>query len=448
MATRWSDPPIVILFGVVGSLLGFLFVIGFATYFFGILTGIGCAVGIPVVVKILYELVYLKTETAPTTKFIIFNNKSLERKFANRRIPMAILYESYINGDLDFKGDALETLYQHRDEFVSYRITGSVVEFLLRQFFPFLNSSSFHSKKADKKEIAEHYDRGNDFFAAFLGPLMVYTSGVFRGTHQSLETAQRNKMSLICDKLQVKEGDSMLDIGCGWGTLTRHAAKYYGAKTTGVTLSVEGAAWCRQKTKEENLENKVTILNLDYRDIPMGTHFKAISAIEMAEHVGITNFQMFLAKIKELLTDDGLFLMQVAGLRQGADWQDVQWGLFMSKYIFPGADASTPLNWYVKQLELAGFEVRSVETIGKHYSHTLNRWYDNWEKNKGEMKKKYGDRLCRLWTFFLAWSVIAAGVGYGSCYQLLAHKNYKTFDRNIFTGENTSGVGLFMKKSE
>jgi len=166
----------------------------------------------------------------------------------------------------------------------------------------------------------------------------------------------------------------------------------------------------------------------------------------MAEHVGIANFQLFLGNVRDMLTDDGIFYMQVAGLRKGSNWEDTQWGLFMSRYIFPGADASTPLFWYVKQLEMAGFEVRSVETVGRHYSHTLKAWYYNWMKNKDKPElAKYagvwkGDaqlphvkgNLSRLWEIFLSWSTIAAGQGSATCYQIVAHKNKYDYPRERF----------------
>ncbi|EOD27563.1 hypothetical protein EMIHUDRAFT_468817 [Emiliania huxleyi CCMP1516] len=164
----------------------------------------------------------------------------------------------------------------------------------------------------------------------------------------------------------------------------------------------------------------------------------------------LANFtQPFLSSIFKMLKDDGLFFMQargakcllppsheVAGLRKGSNWQDVQWGLFMSKYIFPGADASTPLYWYTQQLEKAGFEVHSVENIGRHYSHTLKAWYDNFQKNKSKPEiQQYPARLHRLWDIFLAWSVVAAGQGSATCYQIVSHKNLYSFPRDNFCSD-------------
>jgi len=277
---------------------------------------------------------------------------------------------------------------------------------------------------------------------------MVYTSGVFHGTHQTLEQAQFNKMSLVCNKLQVKPGMQCLDIGCGWGTLIRHMKREFGAVATGVTLSKEGAKWCRDRnTLEFGNEDATEVLVMDYRNIPMNRKFDAISSIEMAEHVGLENFQLYLKQVKRLLKDDGMFVCQVSGIRQNPNWEDVMWGLFMSRYIFPGADASTPIWWYVHEFEKAGFSVHSHEDVGVHYAHTLHRWYLNWNKpeHKEYIIKKYDERLYRLWNIFLAWSVMAPVAAYGGCQQFLVHPASREFPRDVFCnpdGANTSGSNI------
>jgi cyclopropane fatty-acyl-phospholipid synthase-like methyltransferase len=250
----------------------------------------------------------------------------------------------------------------------------------------------------------------------------------------------------------LKKGETLLDIGCGWGTLARHAVSEYKAVATGVTLSREGKIYCDMASEKTGI--KTEILHCDYRLIPQDRKFDKISSIEMAEHVGIKNFvDPYLTTVRRLLKNkDSMFLMQVAGLRQGSNWQDVQWGLFMGKYVFPGADASTPLNWYVKQCELAGFEVHSVENIGIHYSHTLHKWYDNWMSHKEEILSGKidaisdhikGTRLFRLNEFTWAWCAIHAGHGGGTCYQLLMNPSEYDFPRDQWvTGKHVSNSGV------
>lgn len=409
-----------------------------------------------------------------TEKYIEFHNEDLRKQYANCRIPMCELCEFYADGDLSFRtdcegGDVLAVLSKHRDEFVNYKTTARQLSWMLQQFLPVWGghghgNSSLKDEASTAKEIKEHYNRGNAFFRAFLGNAMVYTSGVFKSIPEfgsavakgltskavtyeasasdgALEQAQFNKMQLVCEKLQLKEGERFLDIGCGWGTLIRHAVREYGAKATGVTLSEQGKRYCDETAAREKTPTET--LCMDYRRIPRDRKFDKIASIEMAEHIGITNFvDPYLSTVRHLLQDDkGAFLMQVSGLRQGANWQDVAWGLFMSRYIFPGADASTPLHWYVKQLELAGFEVHSVETVGRHYAHTLHKWYDNWMSHKeailsgeldAERESLRGQRLFRMWEFFLAYSVIASGQGSATCYQILAHPNTYEYPRDIW----------------
>lgn len=285
----------------------------------------------------------------------------------------------------------------------------------------------------DEEQVRDHYDRGDDFYAWFLGPRMIYTSGIISDItkEETLEQLQDNKLAVVCEKIGLKPGESVLDIGCGWGTLARYASKHYNARVTGATLGRNQTQWGNSGLRKDGIpEEQSRILCMDYRDIPCPTGgYDKITCLEMAEHVGVRHFGGFLAQVSSMMSDDGVLMMQVAGLRKSWQYEDLIWGLFMNKYIFPGADASTPLFWYIDQLESAGFEIKGVDTIGVHYSATLWRWYRNWMGNRDKIEAKYGKRWFRIWEYFLAYSTIVARQGSATCFQIACVKNLNSVHR-------------------
>jgi cyclopropane-fatty-acyl-phospholipid synthase len=255
--------------------------------------------------------------------------------------------------------------------------------------------------------VRDHYDRGDDFYSWFLGPRMVYTSGIISDIHteETLEQLQDNKLAVVCQKIDLKKGDNILDIGCGWGTFAKYASVHYDAHVTGITLGRNQTAWGNNSLRKAGIEESQSrILCLDYRDTPrVDGGYHKIVCLEMAEHVGVRHFSSFLSQVYDMLDDDGFFFLQIAGLRKSWQYEDLIWGLFMHKYIFPGADASAPLGFVVSQLEAAGFEIKAVDTIGIHYSATLWRWYRNWLGNRQKVEAKYGKRWFRVcFTFFIS----------------------------------------------
>lgn len=229
---------------------------------------------------------------------------------------------------------------------------------------------------------------------------MIYTSGLISDINkeESLEELQDNKLAVVCEKIELKKGESLLDIGCGWGTLARFASMNFGAQATGITLGRNQTAWGNKALRDVGVpEEQSRILCMDYRDIPVPEGgYDKITCLEMAEHVGVRKFSSFLRQVYDMLDDDGVFFLQIAGLRKPWQYEDLIWGLFMNKYIFPGADASTPLGFFVDSLEGAGFEVKGIDTIGVHYSATLWKWYRNWLANKDKVVAKYGNRWYRV----------------------------------------------------
>lgn len=365
----------------------------------------------------------------PLEHYMTIRDRELKQQYSgSKKIPMEVFFESYFDGDIDLAGDALK-IFEQRYDWASFPITGRVARFFLFQWIPEL---LWHSKKQDQTQVRDHYDRGDDFYEAFLGERMVYTSGLVGdlGRRETLEEMQDNKLRDVCERVKIRPGDRHLDIGCGWGTLVAYAAKHYGSESMGVTLGKNQTAFGNQRAEEWGVGESAKVLCMDYRDIPRRPRYNQITCLEMAEHVGVRKFQEFLLQVRDMLDDDGLFYLQIAGLRAAWQYEDFSWGLFMAKYIFPGADASCPLNWVVGQLEKAGLEVRSVETIGIHYSVTLGRWYENWMANREKVLETYGKRWFRIWEIFLAWSIIIARQGSSTCYQILAHKNRNAFDRS------------------
>ena len=366
--------------------------------------------------------------------FVRVKKNSLTRRYQQKTVPITRVVEDYIAGDIDLTVDTFAELLKHKHEIFDFKFVSSHYSFLLTKFLP---QVIIHSKAQDTRIAQDHYDIGNDFFSWFLGKPMIYTSGIYKTGKENLEQAQQNKIDLIAEKILLQKGDKMLDIGCGWGTLLYNSAKKYGAQVTGVTIAEQGYQYISEQIVKQKLQGKVNVLKIDYRDIPK-QKFNKITCVEMADHVGVKNFNKFMKQIYDLLDDDGIYYQQVAGLKAGLwNMESLVWGLFMNKYIFPGADASMPLKWYVAKLEKAKFEVRSVETIGIHYSRTLNQWHENWLSNEDKILGAYNPYWFRLWDAFLAWSTNIAEEGHATCYQIVAHKNKPKFNRKRFIGKKT-----------
>merc|ERR1719199_2155851 len=199
-------------------------------------------------------------------------------------------------------------------------------------------------------------------------------------------------MRYVLDSTDVQPGDQVLDIGCGWGRLLEWYADH-GAYATGVTLSSDQAAYGRKLNKRHGDKVKIVLENFMTVDLPK-KGYNVISSLEMAEHVGIRNYQPFLQKVYDLLADDGTLYFQVAGLRRGYGeyfaLEELVWGLFMDEHVFPGAEASCPLGWVITQLERAGFEVQRAQNLGWHYSQTLAHWLDVWESKEASITRVHG----------------------------------------------------------
>lgn len=293
----------------------------------------------------------------PIESYITFKKDELKRKYSGRnKVALQDFSDMYINGDADFNGDVLDVL-EYRHDWSHFALTWSFMKFL---WGTFARDVLMHTRDQDMDQIRPNYDNGNDHYSWFLGPRMIYTSGVISDPtrEETLEELQDNKMAVVCEKLQLKEGETMLDIGCGWGTLAKFASLNYGAKVTGVTIAEKGAAYANDALRTAGIpEEQSKILCMDYRDIPK-QKFNKISQLEMGEHVGVKKLTTFFRQCYDMLEDDGSMYVQLSGLRQAWQYEDFIWGIYLNKWIFRGADASTPLWNYIRSLERAGFEVK------------------------------------------------------------------------------------------
>ncbi|KAI0045928.1 sphingolipid C9-methyltransferase [Auriscalpium vulgare] len=363
-------------------------------------------------------------------EYITINDPELKARYHGKeKIPMQIFHDAYFAGKIDIKGDVLETL-EARHDFTKMVMTPELFNHV---FFKLIPDVISHSVSQDEEQVRGHYDRGDDFYEWFLGPRMIYTSGVMTSLTepQTLEQLQDNKLTIVCEKLDLQPEDRLLDIGCGWGTLVAFAHKNYGCDATGITLGKNQTKFGNERIKTNGGDpERARILCMDARDTPGGPgHYTKIVSLEMAEHVGLRRYDAFLRQVYELLDDDGVFVFQVAGLRPSWQYEDLIWGIFMNKYVFPGADASASLGWVVSHLESAGFEVKNIDVLGVHYSATIFHWYNNWVSNKEKVVEKYGEEWYRIWVFFLAWSVLIARHGGSSVFQFTLHKNLNAYPR-------------------
>ncbi|MGA5564512.1 class I SAM-dependent methyltransferase [Streptomyces platensis] len=262
-----------------------------------------------------------------------------------------------------------------------------------------------HTLRRDKEAISHHYDVGNDFYALVLGPSMVYSCAYWESPGATLEDAQRDKLDLICRKLGLREGQRLLDVGCGWGSMVLHAAREYGVRAVGITLSEEQAGFARKRIAEAGLADRIEIRVQDYREIH-DEPFDAVSSVGMAEHVGRTQYAEYAAALHSLLKPGGRLLNHQIARRPVADEEAYHVDEFIDRYVFPDGELA-PVGRTVGQLEEAGFEVRDVEAIREHYALTLRSWVANLERHWDEAARLTSPGRARVWRLYMAASALS-----------------------------------------
>jgi cyclopropane-fatty-acyl-phospholipid synthase len=284
--------------------------------------------------------------------------------------------------------------------------------------------------RADADLIRFHYDVGNDFYALFLDPEHVYSSAAFSSEADDLDAAQIRKLDRICRKLDLKPGDRLLDIGCGWGALAIHAATRFGASVHGVTLSPAQLSFARNRVEALGLSDRITLELRDYRDL-MGT-WDAVSQIEMFEHLGFRNHDLHFQTVHRLLKPGGLYLHQASvrrgGVRPGPPGRPAR---AITRFIFPGGELDT-LAMTVDGLARHGFEVLDVETLRPSFERTLREWSARLHARRDEAEALIGPARVQLWLAYFALFARGFERGVVSVHQTLARRHKPGRHGSIF----------------
>ena len=334
---------------------------------------------------------------------------------------------AYVAGELDIEGDVYEALalLERRQALIP----------LARRLLPALRTLGTdalrplpappeeahlrgrrHSKARDAAAIAHHYDVSNSFYRLVLGPSMTYSCALFAESAATLERAQEAKHELVAQKLGLRQGVRLLDVGCGWGSMLIHAAERHGTCGVGVTNSRRQAEVARERVRDPGLADRVEIRLADYRDVADGA-YDAISSIGMFEHVGLSQLTVYFSGLYELLRPGGRLLNHGISRPPGRR-RLVPRRTFMNRYVFPDGELHE-VGAVVSRMQAAGLEVRHVESLREHYALTLRRWVGNLEQSWDEAVAEVGSARARIWRLYMAGCALGFEAGRLQVHQVL-----------------------------
>ena len=359
---------------------------------------------------------------------------------------------AYLRGDLVIEpmdeGDPYDVLTSLEDSLVPHRPTVSDLPELarfVRQHRPRvpelpkeetpsplrrMSHGLTHGRARDAAAIHHHYDVSNRFYELLLGPSMAYTCAVYPTADASLETAQDEKFDLVCRKLGLQPGMRMLDVGCGWGGMVRHAVTHYGVTAIGVTLSMEQAAWGAARLEREGLAERGVIRHGDYRDVAE-SGFDAVSSIGLTEHIGVSNYPAYFRFLRSRLRDGGR-LLNHSITRPDNQHPGIPSRGFINRYVFPDGGI-TGSGTIVEAMEDQGLEVRHQENLREHYAMTTRDWCRNLSDNWDAAVAEVGLGVARVWGLYLAGSRVSFERNRIQLHQVLASRS---------TADGDSGFGL------
>ena len=297
-----------------------------------------------------------------------------------------------------------------------------------------------HEKARDRAAIQYHYDVGNDFYSLWLDERMVYSCAYFESPSDSLEDAQLAKLDHVCQKLRLQPGETLLDVGCGWGALIMRAAECYGANALGITLSQSQAALARERIAAAGLADRCRVEILDYREIPAGRTFDKIASVGMIEHVGVDHLPVYFDSLYRALAPGGLLLnhgivnatARERSLRERLARRLWKRDAFIDQYVFPDGKLG-PLHAVIAAAEASGFETRDAESLREHYALTLREWIRRLTANETAATALTNERTYRTWRLYMSGSAHGFATGRLNVVQTLLAK---------MDGGGRVGVGL------
>ncbi|KRN90568.1 SAM-dependent methyltransferase [Ligilactobacillus ceti] len=311
-------------------------------------------------------------------------NKDISLKDLRKNASIT-LGEAYMDGDIEVEGSLQKLIKAAYDAHDSFLYNKHLKHFLPKQD---------HSVQESQNDVQSHYDIGNDFYKLWLDPTMTYSCAYFEKENDSLEKAQINKVHHILHKLDSHPGQTLLDIGCGWGTLMLTAAQDYGLSVVGVTLSQEQYDFVSKRIKELGLEGKAEVYLLDYRKLDH-VPFDYITSVGMFEHVGQEGLAEYFQRISQYLKPEGVALIHGITRQQGGAYNG-----WINKYIFPGGYVPG-MNENLTHIIHAGMQVADLEMLRRHYQKTLEIWDSNFKAVLPEVQKIHDERFIRMWDLYL-----------------------------------------------
>lgn len=344
---------------------------------------------------------------------LCFHRSAALRAILASRDP-AVFAEAYVNGDVDIRGDLYAAVGLGR-----YLRNA---RFSLRDKLWVATKlgvpHSRHTRREDTRDVQRHYDLSDDFFRLFLDRNMVYSCAYFERPDQDLDTAQERKLDLVCRKLNLQPGETLLDVGCGWGGLLLWAAGHYPIRARGITLSRHQAETARRRIADAGLSDRVTVEERHYSDLPEGA-FDRIASVGMYEHVGIARYPSYFGALYQALRPGGLLLNH--GITASRISGDHIGGEFIFRNIFPGAELDD-VSHTQSVIEDTGFEVIDVQALRPHYALTLLAWMRRFQAHRSEAARLVPQRLLRAWDLYFPGCARAFEENQIGVYQVLCAK--------------------------